>query len=67
MSKSDFDYVYRPKRYLDVIEPKWLERHICNKFLFSIINSTVSGNYIKRLPDRAPKKSLDISFMILKR
>ena len=25
MSKSDFDYVYRPKRYLDVIEPKWLE------------------------------------------
>lgn len=25
MSKSDFDSAYRPKRYLDVIEPQWLQ------------------------------------------
>ena len=25
MSKSDFDSAYRPKRFLDVIEPQWLQ------------------------------------------
>ena len=47
MSKRDFDYVYRPKRYLDVIEPKWLEDTLSDDEIDIPIKALINPKYLQ--------------------